>query len=113
MMRTMSKISNTDNLYTWCSFLFLVFFYFLGFGQCCQTLKSLTQIENNGLKSNYRRCIMALRTYMASAKRSLKIGLLPADGIGREVLPVDTVTITAIYLLILLTLFLRPPAMPY
>ena len=38
---------------------------------------------------------MALRTPIGFAKRSLKIGLLPADGIGREVLPVNTVTTTA------------------
>ena len=35
---------------------------------------------------------MALRAYTTSAKRSLKIGLLPADGIGREVIPVDKIT---------------------
>lgn len=34
---------------------------------------------------------MAFRAFSTSARRSLKIGLLPADGIGREVLPVYSV----------------------
>ena len=30
----------------------------------------------------------AIRPFSTAAKKSLKIGLIPADGIGREVIPV-------------------------
>ena len=33
-----------------------------------------------------------IRTMATAARQSLKIGMLPADGIGREVLPVSNCT---------------------
>lgn len=60
-----------------------------------------------------RRFYMALRAYSAFAKGSLKIGLLPADGIGREVLPVIIVMLDLNSLLCLLTLNSRLPVMLY
>ncbi|OAX35312.1 hypothetical protein K503DRAFT_377123 [Rhizopogon vinicolor AM-OR11-026] len=33
-----------------------------------------------------------IRTMATAARQSLKIGMLPADGIGREVLPVSTLS---------------------
>ena len=38
----------------------------------------------------------ALRSFSTTAKKTLKIGLIPADGIGREVIPAARTAIEAL-----------------
>ena len=42
---------------------------------------------------------MAFRSLATSARKTLRIGLIPADGIGREVIPVSPIDRVLFFLL--------------
>lgn len=42
---------------------------------------------------------MAFRSLATSARKTLRIGLIPADGIGREVIPVNAIVQVLFFLL--------------